>query len=92
MGWNSGGSFLTIPIKGAACYTTSSGEVTEWPIVTVSKTVVPAMVPRVQIPPSPLAQFDLVATNESQERFEIRLNKYSSQYDATLLHRRAPRD
>ena len=31
-----------------------SGEVTERPIVTVSKTVVPAMVPRVQIPPSPL--------------------------------------
>lgn len=30
------------------------GEVTEWPIVPVSKTGEPARVPRVQIPPSPL--------------------------------------
>ena len=29
------------------------GEVTEWPIVLVSKTSVPARVPRVRIPPSP---------------------------------------
>ncbi len=34
--------------------TYKSGEVTEWPNVPVSKTGVPARVPRVRIPPSPL--------------------------------------
>jgi hypothetical protein len=37
-----------------------SGEVTEWPIVLVSKTSVPARVPRVRIPASPLA-FDAIS-------------------------------
>ena len=36
------------------------GEVTEWPIVPVSKTGEPARVPRVQIPPSPLGLLERV--------------------------------
>jgi len=36
--------------------------------------------------------FDLVDTNESYERFEIRINKYSKQRDANLSHGRGPHD
>lgn len=42
--------------SGFAVYhgSTPTGEVTEWSIVLVSKTRVPARVPRVRIPASPL--------------------------------------
>jgi hypothetical protein len=39
-----------------------TGEVTEWPIVLVSKTSVPARVPRVRIPASPLLNEAAVAS------------------------------
>ena len=62
------------------------GEVTEWPIVLVSKTSVPARVPRVRIPPSPHSDFDACRNQHGYLLVAAFFLAWQSSSGAQLMH------